>query len=706
MLSRRWYRPGLIPIIAVIILMGAAVACGEDATPTSQPPQPAPTTDVASIEDAVSRAVQTALSGAASAVTAEEIQEMVQSAVSGIPSTGLSAEDIQSLVAMAVTDAIPEGATAEDIQAMVMAAVTAAAQPGLSEEQIAALVAETVMDSGLSAEDVEKIVKAAIPPTPTPMPTATPVPTPMATPTPGFMTAMASRIIVATGPPTQETSVSFQTLTGRGHLHAMYEALFGGDRSNGTYTPELAKQWEASADATTWKIWLQEGVEFHHGYGEFTAKDVVHSWERTTGEGFSADAGSWIRLVENASDFEIIDDHTIVFNLTKPELDFVFYGSTRNGTMFMISKDQWDLVGIEGLRIKPAGTGPWVLRDWSKGASMLYDRVENHWRKTPEFREAEIRWVREEATRLASLLVGEITMTDLSRDVQKRAIERGMGRSIGSEPQSALQGYWMGLWCEGLYCDESTRPDTPFQDKRVRAAMLMAVDRVELNDTLFDGRGEISSVSYSYRSFPSYDPGWDERAQDIYRYDPVAAMALLTEAGYPDGFDVTLLDIPWTGWPEYVPMVEATSLYWEAIGLNVKIEGIEYNRVREKMRNKDKDWAEDNVFFYFPPWFMSPRPFQVSYSYYSGDDGVLAVFTDERIDTAYEELAVTTDLDRRYELERAIDEVVFADFGDLTLFYIPNEVVFDSNVVSVYNFPGVYTDPYTELEYAQAAAHQ
>ena len=592
------------------------------------------------------------------------------------PAPTLDVAAIQSAVQSAVEAAIPEAAeavTAEQIQDMVQASVGA-------------------ISTGLSAEEILTIVKTA-------------VPTPVASPTPGFMTAVASRIIAATGPPTQETVVNFQTLTGRGHLHAMYEALFGGDRFTGEYTPELAVKWEASTDAKTWKVWLREGVQFHHDYGEFTARDVVHSWQRTTEEGFSSDAGSWIRLVDTAEDFEVIDDHTIVFNLLRPELDFVFYGSTRNGTMFMISKEQWDRVGIEGIRIKPAGTGPWVLREWNKGVSMVYDRVENHWRKTPDFREAEIRWVREETTRLASLLVGEITMTDLSRDIQKRAISAGMQRSIGSEPQSALQGYWMGLWGEGKCADAAQRPDTPFTDKNVRAAMLMAVNRDELNEELFDGRGERSSVSYSYRSFPSYDTGWDERAEELYRYDPVAAKALLADAGYPDGFDVTLLDIPWTGWPEYVPMVEATALYWEAVGLNVKIEEIEYNRVREKMRNEDKDWAEDNVFF-FPPWFMSPRPFQISYSYYSGDGGVLKLFTDTRIDEAYEELLTTTDLDRRYELERLVDEVVFADFGDLTLFYIPFEIVFDSDVIAVYDFPGVYTDAYTELEYSQAAVHQ
>ena len=685
----------LTPLLLLLVI---AAACGEDATPVPQATQPAPTLDVAAIQSAVQSAVEAAIPEAAEAVTAEQIQDMVQASVGAI-STGLSAEEILTIVKTAV----PEGASVEEIQGLVEAAVAAAAQPQLTNEEIAKLVStavEAAAEGQLTAGEVQEIVKAAIPPT------STPVPTPVASPTPGFMTAVASRIIAATGPPTQETVVNFQTLTGRGHLHAMYEALFGGDRFTGEYTPELAMKWEASTDAKTWKVWLREGVQFHHDYGEFTARDVVHSWQRTTEEGFSSDAGSWIRLVDTAEDFEVIDNHTIVFNLLRPELDFVFYGSTRNGTMFMISKEQWDRVGIEGIRIKPAGTGPWVLREWNKGVSMVYDRVENHWRKTPDFREAEIRWVREEATRLASLLVGEITMTDLSRDIQKRAISAGMQRSIGSEPQSALQGYWMGLWGEGKYADAAQRPDTPFADKNVRAAMLMAVNRDELNEELFDGRGEISSVSYSYRSFPSYDTGWDERAEELYRYDPVAAKALLADAGYPDGFDVTLLDIPWTGWPEYVPMVEATALYWEAVGLNVKIEEIEYNRVREKMRNEDKDWAEDNVFFFFPPWFMSPRPFQISYSYYSGDSGVLKLFTDTRIDEAYEELLTTTDLDRRYELERLVDEVVFADFGDLTLFYIPFEIVFDSDVIAVYDFPGVYTDAYTELEYAQAAVHQ
>ena len=700
-------KPGFLVFGSLMLLLIIAVACGDEATPTRQPTQPPPTADLSAIEDALSR-VESALSRAAPAVTAEEIQDMVQAAVSGITPTGLSAEDIQSLVAMAVSDAIPEGASAEEIQALVTAAVAAAAQPGLSEEAIAALVAETVKESGLTAKDVSAIVKAAIPPTPTPAPTVTPVPTPRATPTPGFMTSTVARIVAATAPPPNETTINFQTLIGWGHMQAMYEPLFGSDRFTGEYIPELAKEWEMSPDATSWTIKIQEGVDFHakdKNWGEFIVADVVHSWKQLTDEGFAGDAGTWIRLVNSEDDFEIIDDHTIVFNLTRPELDLVFYASSRNGSMFMISKAQWDAVGIDGMRDNPAGTGPWTLKKWNQAQSMEYDRVENHWRKTPEFREAEIKWVSEEATRLAQILTGEVHITALSRDTQKRAIEAGMKRAIGAEPQSALQGYWMGLWDQGIYGDPDKKTDTAFHDIRVRQAMFLAVDRVELNETLYDGRGTLSSVSYSYRSFPSYDTSWDERAKTMYRFDPEESKRLLADAGYgPDNpLKVKLFDIVWPGWPEFQPMGEATAQYWEEVGIDVTIDTVEYARVREGMTSQDVDWANQNAFFYFPPWFLSPRPFQVAYSYYSGQDRAYALFTDPRIDEAYDEIVKTTDLERRYELERIIDNVVFEEYGDLTLFYIPFEVVYNSSVVAQYDFPGVFTDAFSELEYAVAA---
>lgn len=675
MASKWWTKTRILMLVPLTLLITAVMACGSDPEPV----------DLSGVSEALGSIQESIGEIKASSVSAAQVQAMVDAAVTEMGATGVTPEQVRDLVDATVKAATANSASAEEVKALVEKAVADAAK--------------AASESALSAEGLTAVIKSLLP---TPVPTAAP------TPTPGFRTAQAARIITASGFPTQETTINFQTLTGRGHLHAMYESLFGGDRFTGEYTPELAESWSASADAKSWTVNLRKGAQFKSkttAYGEFTAKDVIHSWERTTTEGFSSDARTWIALVSSKDDFNVVDDHTIVFNLTRPELDFVFYASTRNGTMFMISKDQWDEGGLELMRAEPAGTGPWTMRQWYRGSSMVYDRVENHWRQTPEFREAQITWVPEQATRLAQLISGEIHVTDLSRDVQKQALAKGMSRSIGAMSQSALQGYFLGLWDNGKYTANPVV--SAFDDVRVREAMIKAMNRIEINEELFDGMGIISAASYSHPSFSSYDDTWDTRMVDMYGYNPTRSKELLAEAGYgPDNpLKVLLYDIQWNGWPEFQPIAESTAQWWIDVGIDVTIESIEYGRVREQIREENPEWAQKNPFMYFPPWFLSPRPFQVSYSYYSGEGGVLKLFTDTKIDEWYEELLTTTDLDRRDFLEWSIDELVFTQYGDLTLLYYPFEVAYNSAVVASYVFPGVYTDAMTELEYATAADH-
>ena len=163
----------------------------------------------------------------------------------------------------------------------------------------------------------------------------------------------------------------------------------GLDRYTGKEIPQLATKWEMSPDGMDWTFWLREGVQFHNGWGEFTARDVVHMVEMLTQDGaVGDDTFTYRSTVDNV---EIIDDYQVVFHQTKPEsFSLMFFNSGKHGTSVVMSKAQWDAEGEAGYLDHMIGTGPYKYVDRKLGVSVLMERVEDHWRLAPEFEEIEL----------------------------------------------------------------------------------------------------------------------------------------------------------------------------------------------------------------------------------------------------------------------------------------------------------------------------
>ena len=201
------------------------------------------------------------------------------------------------------------------------------------------------------------------------------------------------------------------------------ETLLDLDPKTGEFIPRLAEKWQPSADLKEWTFVLRKGVPFHFGYGEFTAKDVVHTHSlMLRQEAIATFAGFW-RGVE---EIKVIDDYQVVFRMKNPSSTLP-YAVSRSGDLRMVSKAQWDKEGLEGFDKRPAGTGSYRYVTRQLGQSISYERVDNHWRgEQPAFKELEIRISREDSTRLAMLLRGEAHVVDLPRELQGEALKKGM----------------------------------------------------------------------------------------------------------------------------------------------------------------------------------------------------------------------------------------------------------------------------------------
>ena len=129
----------------------------------------------------------------------------------------------------------------------------------------------------------------------------------------------------------------------------------------------------------------------------------------------------------------------MVFRLTQVAPEFVETISA-NTDLPIESKARWDAGGKELYGQKVVGTGPFEFVERKVGSHVLYKRVENHWRKTPEYKELEFRWVPEDVTRLATLISGEVQVSDVPRALQKDAAAKGMQVLTSKLP--AIQHQW------------------------------------------------------------------------------------------------------------------------------------------------------------------------------------------------------------------------------------------------------------------------
>ena len=359
----------------------------------------------------------------------------------------------------------------------------------------------------------------------------------------------------------------------------------------------LAKSWEVSEDSLTWTFHLEEGVQFHQGYGEMTAEDVIWSFDE-----FSASTkhprASNIRGVwnnENGST-EAPDPYTVVVNTgqTWSQVPIWEMSTSPGGSASWIaSKKQTEELGIEEANKQIAATGPWDVVGNRTGEFWRMQAVEDHWRKTPAFSELIFWEIPEESSRIAGLQTGQLDTTLIAFD-SIPVIEQIEGAELMSFPgggESALTFY--GQYYVGLGTPEQQagyNPELPWvsasadldspeweRARKVRVALSIAIDRQAIVDTLLGGRGGPAVLW----DFGQYEDTWLS-PEMRWKFDPDGAKQLLAEAGYPDGISITLTP-SLRGAPVEVEACEVIAQMWEDIGVDVKFQRLPYSALRPSL---------------------------------------------------------------------------------------------------------------------------
>ena len=298
--------------------------------------------------------------------------------------------------------------------------------------------------------------------------------------------------------------------------------------------PVLAERWEL-INPTTRRFYLRKGVTFHEGES-FTADDVLFSVERTLKSGGAA------IFFESIKDVKKIDDYTIdiITNVPDPVL-------MNNLHRLPIMSKSWaekhdismDIVYDELIypSLHANGTGPFMLVERIPDVRTEFEVNPNWWnndKKTHNLTKVTYTPISNAATRTSALLTGDV---DLITQVPLQDLSR-----IEKNPQTkVLQVPELRIVMLGMDISQDELPDmagsgkNPLNDVRVRKAIYQAIDIETIKEKIMRG--------YSRPTGCLLEPGvtgWSEEADKRYPYDPEAAKALLAEAGYPDGFPITL----------------------------------------------------------------------------------------------------------------------------------------------------------------------
>src|SRR5690349_10815916 len=323
-----------------------------------------------------------------------------------------------------------------------------------------------------------------------------------------------------------------ETTTIAHHAH-VYEGLVTRDKDL-KIAPALAESWE-TPEPTRWRFHLRKGVKFHNG-DPFTADDVIFSAERVRAKG-----SNFLTNVPSDAKFIKIDDYTVDVKLDSPN---PILTSQWDGWFIMDKKwceENNSVAPTPASATTPSyaslhenGTGPFIIESHQPGVKTVFKPSPNWWGK-PEHNLKEIVFtpISSDATRVAALLSGEV---DVIEPVPLQDIAR-----VDSSPNAqVLKGpevrtIFLGMdqtRDELLY--SNIKGKNPFKDVRVREAFTKAIDVEAIKTRVMRGMSTPSALMIAPELFAL--------SKDFVRpkADPDAAKKLLAEAGYPDGFQLTM----------------------------------------------------------------------------------------------------------------------------------------------------------------------
>jgi peptide/nickel transport system substrate-binding protein len=336
----------------------------------------------------------------------------------------------------------------------------------------------------------------------------------------------------------------------------IYDTLMENDADLQT-RPALAEKWEM-ADDVTWVFHLRNDVKFHDGQ-PLTADDVKFSLER---------CANWPKSMHKVGtsqikSIEVVNPLTIKVTTNKP------FGILDRGlaNIMIMSKAYVEKNGDDHQATKPNGTGSYKLAEYVKGDHITLVANENCWRGAPKVKKITVRSLTNQAARTAALLSGEVDFMD-GLPVQNVEMIKAKGAyDVVTRPSIRVIFLEFDLARDASPKIVSPTGKNPFKDARVRRAVYLGINEDAIVKHVMNDFALATGALWTKEIFP-FDPSVKRLP-----YDPQKAKELLKEAGYSDGFEVTL-DAPNDRYVNDAQIAQAIAADLAKIGIKVKVNAI------------------------------------------------------------------------------------------------------------------------------------
>lgn len=418
--------------------------------------------------------------------------------------------------------------------------------------------------------------------------------------------------------------------------------------------PMLAESFSISEDGLTYTFKLRKGVKFHNG-AEMTSADVVWSWER-----FMNPETKWRcrRYFGNEDEAHVVsmkalDDYTVEYKLSSPLATFLGHLARFDcGNTAVLHKDS---VNADGSWKEPVGTGPYMIKEVKPGQYVELVKFSDYVSRTdPQDgyagkKEALIDRIRyqilpDSTVYKTAFLAGDLDLIVVSPDDVKEVEASG-----NADVQTAASGIWDAILLNVR--------DELLKDKRIRHAMVHAVDRDQVVAVTTEGRGKSDPSPVPPSSSYFSDVLWSKLD-----YDPAKAKALLAEAGY-DGQPIKLITNKRSG--NYFERALVVQSMMKKVGLNVQLEVMEWGTQLDAYKTGKYQMQS---FAYSAR--LDPA---LSFEMITGDNA-RKVFRTEKAKSLVQEALTISDVKKRQELINELhrhftDEAPAIGLGHRTYFY-------------------------------------
>lgn len=446
-------------------------------------------------------------------------------------------------------------------------------------------------------------------------------------------------------------------------LFNVYEGLLKPD-SQGNNIPAVAESYTVSEDLMTYTFKLRDGIKFHNGKN-VTADDVKYSIDKFAG--ISDGSEPLVSAFSVIEEVNIIDDKTVDVVLNTPDTDLPTYLAMVSAAIIPKDNENPDTVAI--------GTGPYKYVSRSPQENIICEAFDDYWGEKANIKNVTFKVEANADSIVMDLLGGSIDFyARLTIDQVKQL----------NDEFSVYEGT-MNL-VQALYLNNNVKP---FDDVRVRQALSYATDVDEILDITAEGKGTKIGSSM----FPAFGKYYDESLSELYPTDIEKAKELLKEAGYENGFNMTIT-VP-SNYQPHIDVAQVLAEQYKKIGVNAEIQLVEWNSWLSDVytgRNFESTVIGVDASYLAASALLSRFESTAANNFIN--------FKSDAYDKAYNKTLTTADDDERTALYLECERILADEAANVYIQDLPEYVVLNKKFTG-YEFYPLYVQDIAKLKLAE-----